>query len=86
MAALSSKLLLRIASVALTFRNLCFSLRPLIDGKPSPNVDGFSEGAVRFSAHIAFVTCAWLKFSFWWTFLFLQRGSYKDRTSNGLRT
>jgi hypothetical protein len=71
MVALSSKLPLRIASVALTFRNLGFSLRPLIDGKRSTNIDSFSEGTVRFSAHIAFVTCAWLnQFSFASSFRF----------------
>ena len=71
MAALSSKLPLRIASVALTFRNLRFSLRPLIDGKRSTNIDSFSEGAVRFSARIAFVACVWLnQFSFASSFRF----------------
>jgi len=71
MAALSSKLPLRIASVALTFRNLRFSLRPLIDRKRSTNFDSFPEGAVRLSAYIAFVICAWLnQFSFASSFRF----------------
>jgi hypothetical protein len=71
MATLSSKLPLRIASVALTFRDLRFSLHPLIDGKRSTNIDSFSEGAVRFSAHKAFVICTWLnQFSFASSFRF----------------
>jgi hypothetical protein len=55
MAALSSKLPIGIPSVALTFGNLRFSLRPLIGGERSTNIDSFAKRAVRLSSDIAFV-------------------------------
>jgi hypothetical protein len=55
MAALSSKLALGVPSVALTFRHPRFSLRPLIGGKRSTNIDSFAKGAIHLSSHIAFI-------------------------------
>jgi len=57
MATVSSKLSLCIAAVALALCNLCLSLGSFVSGKRSANVNGFSKGAIRLVAHIAFIAC-----------------------------
>ena len=91
MAALSSKLSLRIASIPLTLRNLRLGLGAFAGRKRFRDIDGFSKGAVRLAAHITFIVLVRRnQFPFAGSFLFggrvvpLRSVQVRYRCSGGL--